>query len=144
MNCDVGSNVSLWWQTYFHQNHLGINHFTLICLFSELIPTGTILLSTSWIMQHAFQKIRYSRRADHRRKFGKQTRITVWMSNILILHSSLFLMSLLSHIVSHFMTEHAHAAWWVLLAILISCSLNFYVYFLSGRAFRNEICRLFR
>jgi hypothetical protein len=35
----------------------------------------------------------------------------------------------------------AHEAWWILLAILMNCSINFYIYCLSGKAFRNEIHR---
>jgi len=64
------------------------------------------------------------------------------MNIVLLLHSSLFLASLLSHIVGHFTVTEAHEAWWVLLAVLMNCSLNFYIYCLSGKAFRNEIRRL--
>ncbi|CAF1292746.1 unnamed protein product, partial [Adineta steineri] len=44
-------------------------------------------------------------------------------------------------ILGYFMTIEAHETWWVSLAILINCSLNFYIYCLSGKAFRNEIRR---
>lgn len=121
-----------------------MNYFTVRCLFSELIPTVIILIFTLCIIHHVVQRIRYASRTGRRRPPRRQTRITTWMSNILILHSSLFLVSLLSHLVGHLMIDQAHEAWWVSLAILISSSLNFYVYFLSGRAFRNEIYRLFR
>jgi hypothetical protein len=41
------------------------------------------------------------------------------------------------------MRIEAHETWWVSTAILVNCSLNFYVYCLSGKTFRNEIRRLF-
>jgi hypothetical protein len=63
------------------------------------------------------------------------------MNIVLLLHSFLFLSSLLSHIVGHFTVTEAHEAWWVLLAVLMNSSLNFYIYCLSGKAFRNEIRR---
>jgi hypothetical protein len=64
------------------------------------------------------------------------------MNTVLILHSSLFLLSILAHIIGHLTVGEAHETWWVLLAVLINCSINFYVYCLSGKAFRNEIHRL--
>ncbi|CAF4165217.1 unnamed protein product [Adineta steineri] len=64
------------------------------------------------------------------------------MNIVLILHSSLFLASLLLHITGHFTIIEAHESWWIILSILINCSLNFYVYCLSGTAFRNELRRL--
>jgi len=71
----------------------------------------------------------------------EQLQTTSWMNIVLILHSSLFLASILLHIVGHFIVVEAHETSWVLLAILINCSINFYIYCLSGKAFRNEIRR---
>jgi hypothetical protein len=70
---------------------------------------------------------------------GQQRRTTSWMNIVLLLHSFLFLASLLAHIVGHFTVIEAHETSWVLLAVLINNSLNFYIYCLSGKAFRNEI-----
>ena len=137
-NCHLNSNVSTSWQIYFYQLHLGINHFTIRCLFSELIPTGAVILFNSCILYHIIRTHCYLHRTNRR-----QIQTASWMNVVLLLHSSLFLTSLLSHIVGHFLVSEAHEAWWVLLAVLINCSLNFYVYCLSGKAFRSEIRRFF-
>jgi hypothetical protein len=63
------------------------------------------------------------------------------MNIIVILHSSLFLSSLFAHVAGHFMTIDAHETWWVSLAVLANCSLNFYIYCLSGKTFRHEVRR---
>ena len=144
VNCKVNSKASIWWQRYFQETHLGINQFTMRCLFSELIPTGIILLFEFYLIHHTLRTQRYLYRTDGHRAPGKLIRITSWMSIILILHSTLFLVSLLSHIVGHFLTAHVHEAWWVLLGVLVNSSLNFYTYCLSGKVFCNEIRRCFR
>jgi hypothetical protein len=139
MNCNLNTNVSVEWERYFHEIHFGMNHFTIRCLFSELIPPGAIILFNSYIIHHL---IRTHRRLRQRHR--EQSRTTSWMNIVLILHSCLFLASLFSHIVGHFVVDEAHEECWILLAVLINCSLNFYVYCLSGKAFRNEIHRFFQ
>ena len=140
-NCGVNSNASLQWQIYFHEVHLGRNHFTVRCLFSELIPTGAILLFNFYIIYYIIRIHRHLRQKNVRKPRKEQSRTASWMNIVLILHSLLFLSSLLSHIVGHFFVVEAHETWWVLLTILVNCSLNFYIYCLSGKAFRNEIRR---
>ena len=142
--CQQNLNASNRWQKYFHEVHFGMNHFTIRCLLSELIPTGAIILFNSCIIYHLVRASRHLHRTNHRQTHKKQSRTTSWMNIVLILHSLLFLSSLLSHIVGHFMSIEAHETWWVSLAILVNCSINFYIYCLSGRAFRHEICRFTR
>lgn len=140
--CGVNRNASIGWQKYFSDIHFGANHSTIRCLFSELIPTGAILLFNSYILFCLFQTCRRLERVNSTRLRQRQSQTTSWMNTILVLHSSLFLCSLFSHILGHVMRIEAHETWWVSTAILINCSLNFYIYCLSGIAFRKEIRRL--
>ncbi|CAF0910309.1 unnamed protein product [Adineta steineri] len=142
MYCDLHRNVSIRRQKYFHDIHLGMNHFTIRCLISELIPTGTIIFFNTYIVYCLVSKHRRLHARSIYKLRKRQSHTTSWMNIVLILHSSLFLASLLLHITGHFTIIEAHESWWVLLSILINCSLNFYVYCLSGTAFRNELRRL--
>lgn len=137
--CGPDIELSIKWQKYFNDIHLGRNHYTLRCLFSELIPAGTIILFNSYILYHLAQTSRRFSQTNVDKTSKERKYTTSWMNLVLILHSTLFLFSLLSHIVGHFMSVEAHETWWVLLAILGNCSLNFYVYCLSGKAFRQQI-----
>jgi hypothetical protein len=135
--CQLHSNASLQWQKYFNEVHIGMNHFTIRCIFSELIPSGAIILFNSYITCHLHQTSGYE-------TCKGQLRITSWMNTVLILHSTLFLASFLSHFLGHLTIVEVHETWWVLLAVLVNYSLNFYMYCLSGKAFRNEIRRFIR
>jgi len=139
--CELNAKASGQWQKYFHEIHFGMNHFTIRCLFSELIPTGTIIIFDNYIIYHLVRIYRRLHQTTDHKSRKKQSRTTSWMNIVLILHSLLFLASLCSHIVGHFIVIEAHEAWWVLLSVLMNCSLNFYIYCLSGKAFRNEIRR---
>ena len=141
MFCALDRNVSDAWRRYFDDVHFGINHMTIRCLFSELIPTGAILLFNCYILYHLVQTYRPLTPLTSDRLRRKYSRTTSWMTIVLLLHSSLFLSSLFLHIVGHVMTVEAHETWWVSMAVLVNCSLNFYLYCLSGKAFRNEIHR---
>ncbi len=141
MYCGVNPNASAQWKKYFHEVHLGRNHFTVRCLFSELFPTGAIILFNFFIIYHVVRAYRRLHKRYGHKLHKKQSNITSWMNAVLILHSSLFLTSLFSHIIGHFIVAEAHEAWWVLLSVLMNCSLNYYIYCLSGQAFRNEIHR---
>jgi hypothetical protein len=145
MYCGVNSNVSAQWQRYFHELHFGRNHFTVQCLFSELLPTGAIILFNCYIIYHVVPTYGDLHQTNNRRlSHQRQIQTTSWMNAVLILHSSLFLTSLFSHIIGHFIVIEAHEVWWVSLVVLMNCSLNFYIYCLSGKAFRNEIRRLIK
>ncbi|UJR24055.1 hypothetical protein I4U23_027023 [Adineta vaga] len=137
-HCGISLNESLRWQKYFNDMNLGFNHHTIRCFFSELFPAGIIILFNSFILYYIVQTSRRLSQSKQRRN------VTSWMNIVLILHSCLFLSSLLSHIVGHFLSVDAHETWWVLLSVLMSCSLNFYVYCLSGRDFRLKILYLIR
>ena len=144
MSCGLDPNISSEWQRYFSDLKLGVNHFTIRCMFSELMPTGAIILFNCYIIYHLIHTHHHLYRTRGRQLRKEQIRSKSWMSIILILHSLLFLASLFSHIVGHIINTEAHETWWVLLAVLVNCSLNFYVYCLSGEAFRNEIYRRFQ
>jgi hypothetical protein len=141
MDCKLYSNASVKWEKYFYEFHFGMNHFTVRCLFSELIPTGAIILFNSYIIYHLIRTYHHLHQTNGHKPRKEQSRTTSWMNIVLILHSLIFLASLCSHIVGHFIVIEAHEAWWVLLSVLMNCSLNFYIYCLSGKAFRNEIRR---
>jgi hypothetical protein len=68
---------------------------------------------------------------------------TSWMNIVLILHSFLFCFSSLTATIVHWSTSNFLFSYWASVVILTNCSLNFYVYCLSGKSFRNEIRKLF-
>ncbi len=139
--CGLSSKASIKWQKYFNDMHFGPNHYTIRCLFSELIPAGTIILFNCYIICHLFQTSRRFSQSIGNKTPKERRRITSWMNIVLILHSTLFLSSLIAHIVGHLLSVEAHETWWILLAVLGNCSLNFYIYCLSGSAFRRKINR---
>ena len=140
--CRLNQNASIRWQKYFSDIHIGVNHATLRCIFSELIPTGAILLFNSYILFHLARTCCRLERVNANRSRQRKSQTTAWMNTVLVLHSILFLCSLFSHVTGHFLRVEAHETWWASSAILINCSLNFYIYCLSGKAFRREIRRL--
>lgn len=139
--CGISPNTSVEWKKYFRDIYFGRNHFTIRCIFSELIPTGAIILFNSYIVHHLTRTCQHLHRTNSCQLRKQRSRTTSWMNIVIILHSSLFLLSLFSHITGHFMGIEAHETWWASLAIVVNCSLNFYIYCLSGKAFRNEIRR---
>ncbi len=141
MYCEVNSAASIQWKRYFHELHFGFNHFTIRCLFSGLLPTGAIIVFNSYVICHLAGTYRHLHRTYGHRARQEQARTKLYMNIVLVLHNSLFLGSLISHMIGHFAVVEARETWWVLLAVLINCSLNFYLYCLSGQAFRNEIHR---
>lgn len=70
--------------------------------------------------------------------FGKMS----WMNIVLILHSLLFFLSSSVTSLVYFSTSNTSLAYWMSVVILANCSLNFYVYCLSGKQFRTEIKRI--
>ncbi|CAF1568814.1 unnamed protein product [Rotaria sp. Silwood1] len=70
--------------------------------------------------------------------FGKMS----WMNIVLILHSLLFFLSSSLTSLVYFSTSDLILAFWMSVIILANCSLNFYVYCLSGRQFRIELKRI--
>ena len=70
--------------------------------------------------------------------FGKMS----WMNIVLILHSLLFFLSSSVTSLVFFSTFDILLTHWISVIILATCSLNFYVYCLSGRQFRRELMRI--
>jgi hypothetical protein len=68
---------------------------------------------------------------------------TSWMNIVLILHSFLFCFSSVTATIVHWLTSDFLLSYSTSVVILANCSLNFYVYCLSGKSFRNEIRKLF-
>jgi hypothetical protein len=68
---------------------------------------------------------------------------TSWMNIVLILHSFLFCFSSVTATIVHWLTSDFLLSYSTSFVILANCSLNFYVYCLSGKSFRNEIRKLF-
>ena len=142
--CGLNSDVSIKWKKYFNEISFGFNHYTIRCLFSELIPAGGIIIFNICILYYLCRTSHNFDRKNCERKAEERKRTTSWMNAVLIFHSFLFFLSLLSHIIGHLMSVEAHETWWVLLAVLTNCSLNFYIYCLSGRAFRQQIRYFFQ
>lgn len=65
-----------------------------------------------------------------------------WMNIVLILHSLLFFLSSSLTSLVYFSTSDMMLAYWISVVILANCSLNFYIYCLSGRQFRRELKRI--
>lgn len=70
--------------------------------------------------------------------FGKMS----WMNVVLLLHSLLFFLSSSVASLVFFSTSDMILASWVSVIILANCSLNFYIYCVSGRQFRKELKRI--
>lgn len=64
------------------------------------------------------------------------------MNIVLLFHSLLFFVSSSITSLVFFSTSDLVLAHWVSVIILANCSLNFYVYCLSGRQFRRELKRI--
>ena len=64
------------------------------------------------------------------------------MNVVLLLHSLLFFLSSSVTSLVFFLTSDVVLAYWVSVIILANCSLNFYVYCLSGRQFRRGLKRI--
>ena len=70
--------------------------------------------------------------------FGKMS----WMNIVLILHSFLFFLSSSVTSLVYLSTSDMMLAYWMSVVILANCSLNFYIYCLSGGQFRTELKRI--
>jgi hypothetical protein len=53
--CGLYSKASVEWQKYFYDVHFGLNHCTIHCLVSELIPAGAIFLFNGHIIYYLVQ-----------------------------------------------------------------------------------------
>jgi hypothetical protein len=70
--------------------------------------------------------------------FGKIS----WMNAVLLFHSLLFFFSSTITSLVYLSTSDMILAYWISVVILANCSLNFYLYCLSGEQFRVELKRI--
>jgi len=151
------------WFHFLTDVRFGLNYTTLRSIFSEIIPSIFVILFDIGIIVHVVQSTSFisttnppptSARPSYRGSFQSKTEgqdglmvhnrpRTSWMNIVLILHSFLFCFSSLTATIVHWSTSDPLLSHWTSVVILINCSLNFYVYCLSGKSFRNEIQKLF-
>ncbi|CAF2077611.1 unnamed protein product [Rotaria magnacalcarata] len=159
--CTLKESISTSWHSFLNDVQFGLNYTTLRSILSELIPSLFVILfdigiiihvviSTSAILTNGpSTNNRSSYRGSFQNKDGVDGLIvhnrprTSWMNIVLIIHSVLFCFSSLTATIVHWSTSNALLSHWTSVVILTNCSLNFYVYCLSGRSFRNEIRKLF-
>ncbi|UJR24043.1 hypothetical protein I4U23_027008 [Adineta vaga] len=160
-DCALKNSISPSWRTFLTGVKFGFNYTTLRSIFSELIPSILVILFDIGIIVHVVQSTssistngsstntRPNYRASLQVKEGADGLIvhnrprTSWMNIVLIIHSFLFCFSSLSATIVHWSTFDSLLSYWTSIVILANCSLNFYVYCLSGKSFRNEIHKLF-
>lgn len=162
--CSLKPLLSPSWYHFLTDVRFGLNYTTLRSIFSEIIPSIFVILFDIGIIVHVIQSASFistnnhhnpplSARASYRGSFqskeGQDGLMvhnrprTSWMNIVLILHSFLFCFSSLTATIVHWSTSDPLLSHWTSVVILINCSLNFYVYCLSGKSFRAEIRKLF-
>ena len=128
-------------QQYNHNNHLSMSIGTgsttrlpasspihLYDRSQQLQRQGSLRQSSLRASPHSSSNVPY----------GKMS----WMNIVLLLHSLLFFFSSSITSLVFFSTSNLVLAHWVSVIILANCSLNFYIYCLSGRQFRRELKRI--
>ncbi|CAF0822945.1 unnamed protein product [Rotaria sordida] len=128
-------------QQYNHINHLSIPIIT--GSITKMPATSPLYLydrSQQLQRQSSSRQtsLRGSTNSTRHVPFGKMS----WMNIVLLLHSLLFFLSSSITSLIFFSTSNLILAHWVSVIILANCSLNFYVYCLSGRLFRKELKRI--
>ncbi|CAF5106064.1 unnamed protein product [Rotaria sp. Silwood1] len=159
--CALKESISTSWNTFFIDVRFGFNYTTLRSILSEIIPSllviffdiGIIIhvvISTSTISSNGpSMNVRANYRGSFQSKDGVDGLIvhnrprTSWMNIVLIIHSFLFCFSSLTASIVHWSTSNPLLSYSTSVVILANCSLNFYVYCLSGKSFRHEIRKLF-
>jgi hypothetical protein len=159
--CSLPETISSSWHRFLDDVRFGLNYTTLRSIFSEIIPSLFVILFDIGIIVRVIQSTSYissngsslSARASYRGSIQSKEGVdglmvhnrprTSWMNIVLILHSFLFCFSSLTATIVHWTTFDPLLSHWTSVVILANCSLNFYVYCLSGRSFRNEIRKLF-
>ena len=163
MICALARSISPSWASFLIDVGFGFNYTTFRSIFSEIIPSFLVIcLNIGLIFRviqasvsfssHVSSSSSTSSTVRHSSFQGKETTDglmvhnrprTSWMNLVLIMHSCLFFFSSLSATIVHWSTQDVLLSYWTSVAILANYSLNFYVYCLSGKSFRNEIRRLF-
>ena len=162
MSCILKESTSPYWRRFLNDVRFGLNYTTLRSIFSEIIPSLLVIYLNIGIIIRVIQSsISFSSNGSttnirpSQTSFGKSTREgvdglmvhnrprTSWMNIVLIIHSCLFFFSSLTASIVHWTTSNPLLSHWISVVILGNYSLNFYVYCLSGKSFRNEIRKLF-
>jgi hypothetical protein len=166
--CGLQKSISSLWLKFLNDVRFNLNYTTLRSIFSEIIPSLLVILFDIGIIVHVIKSASYissngptlsarasafsARTSDHGSFQCKESADglvahnrprTSWMNIVLIIHSFLFCFSSLTATIVHWSTSDALLSYWTSVVILANCSLNFYVYCLSGKSFRNEIRKLF-
>ncbi|CAF3252382.1 unnamed protein product, partial [Rotaria sp. Silwood2] len=159
--CDLKESISISWNSFLNDVRFGLNYTTLRSILSEIIPSLFVILFDIGIIVHVIlstssissngssMNTRASYRGSFQSKDGVDGLIvhnrprTSWMNIVLIIHSFLFCFSSLTATIVHWSTSNVLLSYSTSVVILANCSLNFYVYCLSGKSFRNEIRKLF-
>ena len=161
--CALKQSTSNFWRIFLQDVRFGLNYTTLRSIFSEIIPSLFVIILDIGIIIHVIQSgssisnnknPSINSRSSYRSSFlSKETGAnglivhnrprTSWMNLVLIIHSCLFCFSSLTATIVHWTTSDVLLSYWSSVVILANCSLNFYVYCLSGKSFRNEIRKLF-
>jgi hypothetical protein len=162
MICGLKQSISLSWRSFLLDVRFGLNYTTFRSIFSEIIPSILVIYFNIGIIIRVIQAtLSFSsnsstpnlRQTPHSNSFQNKEGVdglivhnrprTSWMNIVLIIHSCLFFFSSLTATIVHWSTSDALLSHGISVVILANCSLNFYVYCLSGRSFRNEIKKLF-
>ena len=146
MICALKSSISSRWLSFLVDVRFGLNYTTFRSIFSEMIPSILVVYFNIAIIIRVIQsEMSFSRRnssLNFRSSHVHNRPRTSWMNIVLIIHSCLFVFSSLTATLVHWTTSDALLAYWISVLILANCSLNFYVYCLSGKSFRSEIRKL--
>ncbi|CAF1145550.1 unnamed protein product [Rotaria sordida] len=122
-------------QEYHHNNQLSMS---ITGLTSKLTPLHIYDASQQRLGSIKCRSFRNSTIPTANVPFGKMS----WMNVVLILHSLLFFLSSSLTSLVYFSTSDMRLAYLMSVIILANCSLNFYVYCLSGKRFRTELKRI--
>lgn len=162
MICGLKETISPSWGSFLLDVGFGLNYTTFRSIFSEIIPSLLVICFNIGIIFRVIQSrltfasknnsgtIRPSSQGSFQCKEAGGDGLMVhnrprtsWMNVVLIIHSCLFFFSSLSATIVHWSTSDVLLSYWISVVILANCSLNFYVYCLSGKSFRREIRKLF-
>ncbi|CAF1136068.1 unnamed protein product [Adineta steineri] len=161
MICSLKDSISPLWRSFLEDVQFGLNYTTFRSIFSEIIPSLLVIMfnigiiicviesTLSFSSHSSTTNVRQNTTGSFRSKEGVDGLIvhnrprTSWMNIVLIIHSCLFFFSSLTATIVHWSTSNMLLSHWISVVILANCSLNFYVYCLSGKSFRNEIRKLF-
>lgn len=159
LSCILKKSLSRFWINFLNEVRFGLNYTTLRSIFSEIIPSlFVIYFNIGIIIRVIKSSISFSstpesnpnpRHSSYKRREKLDGLIvhnrprTSWMNIVLIIHSCLFFFSSLTASIVHWTTSDPLLSHWSSVVILANYSLNFYVYCLSGKSFRNEIRKLF-